>query len=151
MYQVLRKSWDKNKHLILSGFIIAFLFLLTVVYKSDERLIKKSESIQNLYGSPDLKTFKEFVLKQIKSPFINLNYEIKKGDTIQKILKKYKVQNNEIQKVIGQYKKYSNPNQLLVGNEIDIIVEENLAANKNSIIKFSVPVTKSTTISITKK
>ena len=150
MYQVLRKSWDKNKYLILSGFIIAFLFLLTVVYKSDEKIIKKSENIQNFYESPDLETFKKFVLKQIKSPFINLNYEIKKGDTIQKILKKYKVQNNEIQKVINQYKKYSNPNQLLVGNKIDITIEENVAANKNSIIKFSVPVTKSTTISITK-
>ena len=150
MYQVLRKNWDKNKYLILSGFIITFLFLLTVVYKSDEKIIKKSESIQNFYESPDLETFKKFVLRQIKSPFINLDYEIKKGDTIQKILKKYKVQNNEIQKVINQYKKYSNPNQLLLGNKIDIIIEKNLAANKNSIIKFSVPVTKSTTISITK-
>ena len=70
MYQVLRKSWDKNKYLILSGFIIAFLFLLTVIYKSDEKIIKKSESIQNFYESPDLETLKDFVLKQIKSPFI---------------------------------------------------------------------------------
>jgi len=150
MYQVLRKNWDKSKYLILSGFIITFLFLLTVVYKSDEKIIKKSEGIQKFYESPDLETFKKFVLKQIKSPFMNLDYEIKKGDTIQKILKKYKVQNNEIQKVINQYKKYSNPNQLLIGNKIDIIIEENLAANKNSVIKFSVPITKSTTISITK-
>ena len=150
MYQVLRKNWDKNKYLILSGFIITFLFLLTVVYKSDEKIIKKSESIQNFYESPDLETFKKFVLRQIKSPFINLDYEIKKGDTIQKILKKYKVKNREIQTVIDQYKKYGNPNQLLVGNKIDIIIEENSSVSKNSIVKFSVPVTKSTTISITK-
>ena len=37
-----------------------------------------------------------------------------------------------------------------IKNKIDIIIEKNLAANKNSIIKFSVPITKSTTISITK-
>ena len=90
------------------------------------------------------------MLNQIKSPFINLNYEIKKGDTIQKILKKYKVKNNDIQTTINQYKKYGNPNQLLVGNKIDIIIEKNSLKKENSIVKFSVPITKSTTIAIIK-
>ena len=126
------------------------MLLLAVVYKGDEQVTKGSKDIKSFYESADLKTFQKFILKQIKSPFINLNYEIKKGDTIQKILKKYKVQNTEIQTVINQYKKYSNPNQLLVGNKIDIIIEEDSSKNKSSIIKFSVPVTKSTTISITK-
>ena len=148
MYQVLKKNWDKSKYLILSGIFITLILLLTVVYKSDERIIKKSESIGISYESPDLKTFKKFLLNQINSPFTNLNYEIKNGDTIQKILKKLKVQNNEIQTVINQYKKYGNPNQLLVGNIINIIIEKNLTTNKNFIVKFSVPITKSTTIAI---
>ena len=148
MYQVLKKNWDKSKYLILSGIFITLLLLLTVVYKSDEKIIKKSKSIEISYESPDLKTFKKFLLNQINSPFTNLNYEIKNGDTIQKILKKLKVQNNEIQTVINQYKKYGNPNQLLVGNIINIIIEKNLTTNKNFIVKFSVPITKSTTIAI---
>ena len=150
MYQVLKKNWDKSKYLILSGIFIASILLLTVVYKSDEKIIKKSMTIGISYENPDLKTFKEFLLNQIKSPFTNLNYEIKRGDTIQKILKKFEVQNNEIQNIINQYKKYGNPNQLLAGNEIDIIIKKNLSANKNTIEKFSVPITKSTTIAITK-
>ena len=148
MYQVLKKNWDKSKYLILSGIFITLLLLLTVVYKSDERIIKKSKSIEISYEIPDLKTFKKFLLNQINSPFTNLNYEIKNGDTIQKILKKLKVQNNEIQTVINQYKKYGNPNQLLVGNIINIIIEKNLTTNKNFVVKFSVPITKSTTIAI---
>ena len=148
MYQVLKKNWDKSKYLILSSIFVTLILLLTVVYKSDERIIKKSESIKISYESPDLKTFKKFLLNQINSPFTNLNYEIKNGDTIQKILKKLKVQNNEIQIVIDQYKKYGNPNQLLVGNIINIIIEKNLTTNKNFIVKFSVPITKSTTIAI---
>ena len=148
MYQVLKKNWDKSKYLILSGIFVTLILLLTVVYKSDERIIKKSKSIEISYESPDLKTFKKFLLNQINSPFTNLNYEIKNGDTIQKILKKLKVQNNEIQTVINQYKKYGNPNQLLVGNIINIIIEKNLTTNKNFVVKFSVPITKSTTIAI---
>ena len=148
MLQVLWKNWDKTKYLIISVLIVSFLLLLTVVYKSDETVIKKSEDINNSYISADLKTFKEFILNQIRSPFVSLSYEIKKGDTIQKILKKYKVQNNEIQTVINQYKKYSNPNKLLVGDKIDIIIKEDVLKSKGSIVKFSVPITKSTTISI---
>ena len=150
MYQVFKKNWDKSKYLILSGIFITSILLLTVVYKSDEKIIKKSATVAISYENPDLKTFKEFLLNQIKSPFTNFNYEIKKGDTIQKILKKLKVQNNDIQNIIDQYKKYGNPNKLLVGNKIDIIVEKSLSTNKNTIVKFSAPITKSTTIAITK-
>ena len=150
MYQIFKKNWNKSKYLILSGIFVTSILLLTVVYKSDEKIVKKSMTTGISYESPDLKTFKEFLFNKIKSPFTNLDYKIKKGDTIQKILKKFKVQNNEIQNVINQYKKYGNPNQLLAGNEIDIIIKKNLSTNKNSIIKFAVPITKSTTIAITK-
>ena len=150
MYNILKRNWDKTKYILLSGFIIIFLLLLTVVYKSDEKITKISENNKNLYDVSDLKTFKQFILDQIKSPFTNIDYEIKKGDTIQKILQQYKIQNNEIQTVINQYKKYGNPNRLLVGNKIDIIVEKILPTNKNLLLKFSVPITKSTTIEITK-
>jgi len=150
MFQVLKKNWDESKYLILSVIFITSILLLTVVYKSDEKIIKKTATVAISYENPDLKTFKKFLLNQIKSPFTNLNYEIKKGDTIQKILKKLKVQNKDIQNVIDQYKKYGNPNKLLVGNKIDIIVEKSLSTNKNTIVKFSAPITKSTTIAITK-
>ena len=60
------------------------------------------------------------------------------------------MQNRDVQTVINEYKKYGKPNQLLIGNKIDIIIEKNPSADKNSIIKFSVPITKSTNIEISK-
>ena len=150
MQQIFKKNWDKSKYLILSAIFITFILLITVVYKSDEKIIKKSAAVAMSYENSDLKTFKKFILNQIKSPFTNLNYEIKKGDTIQKILKKLTVHNNDIQNIIDQYKKYGNPNKLLIGNKIDIIIEKSLSTDKNTIVKFSVPITRSTTIAITK-
>jgi len=98
----------------------------------------------------ELTIIKEFFLKKINSPFYNLEYEIKKGDTIVKILKNLKIKNSEIQNIINQYKKYAKSQQLLAGNKINIIVEKNPLGKDNSIIKFSIPITKSTTIQITK-
>ena len=150
MYQIFKKNWDTARYFILSGSIIILLLLLTVVYKSNEKIIKKSENNRNSYEDSDLKTLKKFILDQIKSPFINIDYEIKRGDTIQKILRQYKIRNNEIQTIIKQYKKYGNPNQLLVGNKIDVTIEKDLHAKKNFMMKFSAPITKSTTVEITR-
>ena len=146
MYQILKQNREKTKYFILFTFIITFSLLLTVVFKNDEEI--KNKEINVSFQHEDLASIKEFLLTLIRSPFININYEIKSGDSIQKILKKLKVKNNEIQTVINQYKKYSNPNKLLTGNRINIIIEENLSEKKNTIVKFNVPITKSTTIAI---
>ena len=150
MYQILIKKNLKYRPLFVFGFLSIFILLFTFSYKSDDKIIKNSQVIGGFKQIPDLNTFKKFLLNQIKSPFVNLNYEIKNGDTIEKILKKFKVQNSEIQKVIYQYKKYNNPSQLLAGNKINIIYKKNSLNKNNLIVKFSVPITKSTTIAITK-
>ena len=150
MYRILKKNWDQTKYFFLSGFIVIFLLLLTVVYKSDEKISNISESNKNTYEAADLKTLKKFILGQIKSPFTNIDYKIKKGDTIQKILQQYEIRNSEIQTIISQYKKYGDPSILLVGNKIGIIIEKILPENINTLLKFSVPITKSTTIEIVK-
>ena len=94
MYETIKRNWEKSKFILLSGFIIFFLLLLTVVYKSDEKISNISDASSNSYDNSDLKKFKQFILDQIKSPFTNVDYKIKKGDTIQKILQQYKIQNN---------------------------------------------------------
>ena len=148
MYQILKQNREKTKYFILFTFIITLMLLPMVVFKNNEETISKEKNVSLQH--PDLTSIKEFLLTKIKSPFININYEIKSGDSIQKILKKLKIQNNEIQTVISRYKKYGNPNQLLSGNKIDIVIEKNLSGQNNSIVKFSVPTTQSIIIEISK-
>ena len=54
MYEAVKKNWDKTKHLILFGFIITSLLLLTVVFKNTERVPKKTDLIKNSRGVTDL-------------------------------------------------------------------------------------------------
>ncbi len=150
MYQYLKKNLQINKYFLFPSIAIFLLLVLLVVDKNNNRIIKKSEINKGSIESSDLINFKKFVLSQIRSPFLNISHEIKNGDTIQKILSKYKIQNNQIGTVINQYKKYGSPSQLLVGNIIDIIIEEDPNSNKKSILKFSAPITKSTSIEIKK-
>ena len=146
MYRILNRNKEKTIYFILFTFLITILLLVSVVYKNDEGIKKIETNI--LFHNQELILVKQFFFNSLKSPFTNINYEIKSGESIQKILQKLKIKNNEIQLVINHFKKYGNPNQLLVGNRIDIVVKENLSKKDNSIVKFSIPITKSTTIEI---
>ena len=151
MLQTLLKNFDKSKNLIAFLSIVLLSLLLTIAYKNDTK-IKSSATEDSYVQIADFTSIKDFLLKKIKSPFTNISYEIKKGDSIQKILKKLEINNNDIQTVISQYNKYGSPNKLLTGNKIEIVMKKDLSGNSknNQIIKFSVPVTKSTTITINK-
>ena len=59
MYEVVKKNWDKTKNLILFGFIITSLLLLTVVFKNTEQVPKKTDLIENSRGVTDLNSFKK--------------------------------------------------------------------------------------------
>jgi murein DD-endopeptidase MepM/ murein hydrolase activator NlpD len=138
---------EKLKY-FLTFLIIASFILVAIISKNDEKVknIEKKGPVQK----EDLIKIKEFFLKKINSPYINVDYEIKSGDSVEKILKKINIKNSEIKIVIDQYKKYSSKNKLLPGNKINIIAKKNISNKDNSIVKFSIPITKSTTIEISK-
>ena len=137
MYQILKHNKETVKYFSIFTLVILIFLLVTVVYKNDEDIVNKSKDFS--FEDKNFTIIKEFLLKKVNSPFINVNYEIKKGDSIQKILKKFKIQNNEIQKIISQYKKYSNPSKLLTGDKIEIVAKKGLAEKKNYIVEVIIP------------
>ena len=148
MYNLTKTNWGKTKYFLLTAITLAVLVLFAISNKNDEVIKGSTSNIS--YQGPELSLIKDFFLSKIKSPFIVTDYEIKSGDSIQKILKSYKIKNKEIQNIINQYKKYGDPNRLLVGNKIGVIVEKKLPEKNNSIVNFFVPITKSISIEISK-
>ena len=148
MYNLTKTNWEKTKYFLLTAITLAVLVLFAISNKNDEVIKGSTSNIS--YQGPELSLIKDFFLSKIKSPFIVTDYEIKSGDSIQKILKSYKIKNKEIQNIINQYKKYGDPNRLLVGNKIGVIVEKKLPEKNNSIVNFFVPITKSISIEISK-
>ena len=102
MNHIFIKNWDKIKYVIFGVIILLTLILLTFSYKNKEVITNIEKNLH--YESQDLILIKEFLFKKIKSPFVNINYEVKMGDSIQKILKKFKIGDNEIGIIINQYK-----------------------------------------------
>ena len=117
MHNFIRDNWDKTKYLAVAALtLMVVLILLTTNYKNDE-LVKSKKRIAP-YHESELLLVKNFFFSKIRSPFLTVEHQIKRGENIQKILKNYKINNNEIEKIIKQYKKYTKPNQLIAGNII---------------------------------
>ena len=150
MLQTIVKNISKNTNILIFASIAVFLLLLTWAYKNNDKIATSNTDSSTIFKQVEFTKIKELILSKINSPFINVKYEIKSGDSIQKILQNFKVKNTEAQSVIDQYKKYSKPNKLLTGDKIEIAVKKNVTGKNNSIVKFSVPITKSTTIEISK-
>ena len=148
MYNFISLHLHKSKYFLITILTLFLIVLFTLAFKNDELASKKRTNIS--YQESGLLLFKNFLISKINSPFVDIDHQIKSGDNIQKILQKYEIKDNEIQYIINQYKKYSNPKQLLAGNKINIVVQKNSSGINNSIIKFSVPITKSTNIEISK-
>ena len=76
MIEIVKKNWVKNKVLTLSlfGAIIALTILITISYKNIGKQTKKPEIFKSINQKSDIINFKKFILNQIKSPFINVNY-----------------------------------------------------------------------------
>ena len=148
MYQMIIKNVEKKKLIFLFSFILLSSLIFTFVYKNTSLIKNLDNNKTSFLREEDLNIIKNFLFKQIKSPFKDIAHEIKKGESIGKILRKYNIENSQIQEVISQYKVYGQANQLLVGNTINLIIKKNATKEKNSIIKFFIPVTKSTSIEI---
>ena len=148
MYEDIKKNWDKIKIFILFGIVSIFFLIITITYKNIS-YVNTSFKKAGFQGD-DLERIKNFLFEKVNSPFINTDYIIQKGDSIQLILKKFKTNSADINNIISQYKKYANPNKLLVGDKIEISIEKNASGKDNSLRKFSSPITKSTSIEISK-
>ena len=43
MYQILKQNWARSKYFIISALFITSALLFTVLFKSDEKILKKTE------------------------------------------------------------------------------------------------------------
>ena len=100
-------SWlDRQKALYILIFlsIIITLFLFDIANKRIEKA--RDYSNYNLTYNKDLLALKDFFLNKLESPFVNSNYQIQKGDTVEKILRKHEINKTDIARTITEYKKY---------------------------------------------
>ena len=75
------------------------IYSFTYNYVNDQKN-KNEKNLENFFKSEEFNNKKIQFFKNLKSPYIEFSYKIENNDSIGKILKKFKVSDNEKQKII---------------------------------------------------
>ena len=135
--------------LILVSFLIFFsaLFFVSsclIQKKNDENVINLKEITQ----TSEFTNFTNFLISKINSPYEEINYVIKKNDTVEKILGRYKIKNDEIRKISSQLKKKKLTN-IYSGRKLSLILKK-LDDESNSLVNLVYPINNITSVEIRK-
>ena len=143
---ILNLNKDKKTYIIIFTLIILTIFTVDFTNKniSNNQLINKEIFAAN----KDMLALKKYIIKNIKSPFSNISYKVKRGDTLKKILKSHQINNQDIDKTVKEFKKYTKATSLRSENILDITIRNNETSSRTSLEKILIPLSKNTTIEI---
>jgi len=137
----------KKKNYLLYFFILGVFFLIYSLAVSQIKSYhnSKENNFNSFLSSNEFSNIKEFVFKNLNSPYREYNYIVENNDTIEKILKKYKISNEDINSIASSIvkKKLSN---IFARTEVKIIIKEEDEQNK--IVSLFYPINEITTVEI---
>jgi len=133
--------------------LISFLIIFSTLFFVASSLIQKKndENVNNLKEitqTSEFSNFTNFLISKINSPYEEINYVIKKNDTVEKILGQYKIKNDEIRKISAQLKGKKLTN-IYSGRKLSLILKK-LDDKSNSLVNFIYPINNTTSVEIRK-
>ena len=140
---------QKLNPLILVAFLVLFsgLFFLTT-----NKIIKKnseySNNLKEISKNNEFSNFTNFLLSKINSPYEEINYLIENNDTVEKILKKFSIRNQDI-KIISSKLKEKKLANIYSGRKLSLIIKK-LENKTNTLVNLVYPVNNTTSIEIRK-
>ena len=133
--------------------IISFLIVFSIIFFISSNLINKKnqqnvENLKEITKNNDFFIFKDFLISKINSPYQEINYIIKNNDTVEKILKKFKIRDKDIQNIALQLKKKKLSN-IYSGRKLSLILKK-LENGNNTVVNLIYPISNTSSVEIRK-
>ncbi len=133
--------------------LISFIIIFSGVFFISLNLIQKknNENVSNfkeITENNEFSNLANFFISKINSPYEEIEYVIKNNDTVEKILKKYKIRDEDIKKISLKLKQKKLAN-IYSGRKLSIILKK-LEDGSTSIVNFLYPINNTTSVEIRK-
>ena len=137
---------NQKKYLVYF-FILAIFFVIYALILNQVKsyTISKENNFNSFFKSNEFNNLKEYIFENLNSPYREYNYTVENNDTIEKVLKKYYIENSEINKIASEIKKKKLSN-IYAGTEIKIITKKEEGTNK--IINLFYPIDAITSVEV---
>ena len=142
------KIFNENAKIFLPILIIfTFIFFIGTNFISDKNE-KNKVNLNEITNSNEFTNLKNIFISKISSPYKEINYLIKKNDTIEKILKKNNVRTDDINKIAVRLKQKKLSN-IYSGRQLSLIVKK-LEDGSFTVVNLLFPINNTTSIEIRK-
>ena len=133
--------------------LISFLIIFSIIFFISSNLIsqKNEENAKNFKEITKTNEFSNltgFLLSKINSPYEEIDYVIKNNDTVEKILKKFNIKNDDIKNITIKLKQKKLAN-IYAGRKVSLIIKK-LKDGSNTVVNFIYPVNNTTSVEIRK-
>jgi len=133
--------------------LISFIIIFSGFFFISSNLIQKKnkENINNfkeITENNEFSNLANFFISKINSPYEEIEYVIKNNDTVEKILKKYKIRDEDIKKISLKLKQKKLAN-IYSGRKLSIILKK-LEDGSTTIVNFLYPINNTTSVEIRK-
>ena len=128
--------------------IFAVIIYFTTYNSINNQKIQNEKNLEIFLNSQDLKGKERFFFKGLKNPYTEFSYKIENNDSIGRILKKFRISDNEIQKIIDGLKKKKLTN-IYAGRDLSIVLKK-LDNGSHSILSVMYPINNTLSVEIRK-
>ena len=132
--------------------VFSFLFLIvaSLVFSYNNSIKKERlRKIDSFISNNQTILLKNYLLNQLKSPYLEYDYIVQNNDTVESILKKFSVNQNQINSIVTKIKKRELSN-ITPNQKMKFVLKKTKDKKNMEIVKINYPVSKTTFVSIDK-
>ena len=148
------KRYSKSKSISLNPIVlISILTIITalffLVYNINNQKNEQNEkNFNEITKSSEFSNLKNFFVSKINSPYAEIKYIIKNNDSIELILKKFNIQDDDIKKISVKLKQRKQTN-IYSGRELTLIFKKQ-SNGANTLINLLYPINNTSSIEVRK-
>ena len=139
-------SFIKKKYLFYSFLLLLFFTIYVLILNQIKNYAElKQNNFNTFLKSNEFNNIKNYIFKNLNSPYQEFTYTVQNNDTIDKVLRKFDVDINDIKSITAEIanKKLSN---IFINTEIRIITKEDQGINK--LVSFFYPIDEITSVEV---
>ncbi len=142
------KILDLNKFLIICFVGLLTIIFLTMISLNTKNQLKNQENLKKISKTNDFTNLVNFFTSKINSPYENVKYTIKNNDSVEKILKKYNISNQEINDISIKLKQKKLTN-IYSGRELNLIFKKS-EEKFNNVVNLLFPISNTKSVEVRK-
>ena len=129
------------------------MFFFSILYFISSNLVSKKnqnrqENLSTITQSNEFSKLSNFLLTKINSPYKDIEYVIKKNDSVEKILNQFNIRNEEVKEISLKLKQKKLTN-IYSGRKLKLIYKK-LENQTNSVVNLLIPINNTSSIEVRK-